>query len=274
MRNAVKRRHQETDEIHINPESTWLNPGIRTLKQLKDWMLVKMGYPLVQVELTDEQLNLCIADAISLYSKYAYTPEKYLVVNLNFYEKDVGIDLSEFNIMSVKDIALQRDNIFGMQNDMFFGMYAFMGQGAGGPMFGMGEGNYVGSWVTYHNLHEFFDLSKRMTGNNPDFQYDKVTKRLVLFPQPIGAYKDQKILLTCNVEPPIEEYYGNEYVRRLCLAEAKILLGTVRKKFSNIQLVGGGSIDTSIGDEGQNEKQAALEDLIRSESKGQFCVIM
>ena len=86
-----------------------------------------MGYPLVQVELTDEQLNLCIADAISLYSKYAFTPEKYLVVNLNFYEKDVGIDLSEFNIMSVKDIALQRDNIFGMQNDMFFGMYAFMG---------------------------------------------------------------------------------------------------------------------------------------------------
>jgi hypothetical protein len=37
--------------------------------------------------------------------------------------------------------------------------------------------------------------------------------------------------LTCNVEPPIEDFYGNEWVRRLVLAEAKILLGTVRKKF-------------------------------------------
>jgi DNA polymerase-3 subunit gamma/tau len=32
-------------------------------------------------------------------------------------------------------------------------------------------------------------------------------------------------------EPPIEEYYGNEYCRRLILAECKILLGTIRKKF-------------------------------------------
>lgn len=81
----------------------------------------------MSVELTDEQLNSCIADAISVYSKYAFTPEKYLTVNLRFYEHGKGIDLSEFNIMSVKDIALQRDNIFGMHNDMFFGMYAFMG---------------------------------------------------------------------------------------------------------------------------------------------------
>ena len=274
MKNAVKQRHQETDEIHIEPESTFLNPGIRTLKQLKDWIYTKLGYPLISVELTDEQLNCCIADALSLYTKYCYIQDRYLQVNLRFYEPGEGIDLSEFNIMSVKDIALQRDNIFGMNNDTFFGMYACMGQGIGGPMFGMGRGDYVGSWVTYHNLHEFFDLSKRMTGNNPNFQYHRETKRLVLFPEPRGHYKDQCILLTCNVERPIEEYYGNEYFRRLCLAEAKIMLGTIRKKFSNVQLVGGGSIDTSIGDEGITEKQAALDDLIRSESKGQFFVVM
>jgi len=74
--------------------------------------------------------------------------------------------------------------------------------------------------------------------------------------------------LTCNQEPPIEEYYGNEYCRRLILAECKILLGTIRRKFSSVQLIGGGTIDTSIGDEGKEEKQAALEDLIKSESRG------
>ena len=52
----------------------------------------------------------------------------------------------------------------------------------------------------------------------------------------------------------MEEYFGNEFCRRLILAEAKILLGTVRKKFSGINLVGGGQIDTSIGDEGREEK--------------------
>lgn len=129
MKNAVKeKRHQETDEVHIQPESTYLNPGIKTLKQLKDWALIRLGYPILTVELTDEQLNCCVQDAMSVYSKYAQFPNKYLNVNLKFYEHGRGIDLTEFNIQSVKDIALQRDNIFGFQNDMFFGAYALMGQ--------------------------------------------------------------------------------------------------------------------------------------------------
>lgn len=88
-------------------------------------------------------------------------------------------------------------------------------------------------------------------------------------PAPNPAVSNQCILATCNCEPPMEEYFGNEFARRLILAEAKILLGTVRKKFTGVNLVGGGQIDTSIGDEGREEKQAALEDLIKSESRGQ-----
>ena len=67
----------------------------------------------------------------------------------------------------------------------------------------------------------------------------------------------------------MEDYYGNEYVRRLLLAECKILLGTIRKKFSSIQLIGGGQIDTTIGDEGREEKQQILENLQKDESQGQ-----
>lgn len=273
MRRAVKNKAEKKEpEIHIKPESTWLNPGITTIEQLKDWVITKLGYPLVSVELTDEQLNSCIADALSIYSKYAYLPEKFLTVNLKYYEHGKGIDLSEFNIMSVKNIGLQRDNIWSMHQDMFFGPYAFLGQGAGGPMFGLGSGNAVGSWVTFHNVQEWFHMADRLMGSNPDWQYDKTTKRLVLMPEPHCKH-DHYILLTCNVQPPVEEYYGNEYVRRLVLAEAKILLGTIRKKYAGVQLVGGGTIDTSIGDEGREEKSQIMENIIRDESKGQFfCV--
>ena len=65
------------------------------------------------VELTDEQLDVCIHDGISLYSKYAYTPERYLILNLKYYEPGKGIDLHEFKVMSVKQISLPRDNIMG-----------------------------------------------------------------------------------------------------------------------------------------------------------------
>ena len=274
MKDAIKRHDIKTDDLPVEPNSTWLNPGIRTEKQLKDWILTKLGYPLLTVELTESQINSCIADGISLYSKYAYTPEKYLIVNTKFYKPGIGIDLKDYNIMSVKDVSFQRDNIFGMTgNDMFFGPYAFFGQGVGSPAFGLGSQSYVGTWTTYHNIHEWFDVAKRMMGSNPDWQYDKFTKILKLMPEPIHYGRNQFILLTCNQEPPIEEYYGNEYCRRLILAECKILLGTIRKKFASVQLIGGGTIDTTIGDEGKEEKQAALEDLIKSESRGQCCYI-
>ena len=48
-------------------------------------------------------------------------------------------------------------------------------------------------------------------------------------PRPTGA--DRYILLTVNAEPPMEEYYGNDVVLHLALAEAKMLVGTIRKKF-------------------------------------------
>lgn len=264
----------EKDELpRIDPNNTYLNPTINTLDKLKTWVLTKLGYPLVTVELTDQQLDVCIGDAIAVYTKYAYYPEKYLVVNLGKYKPGVGIDLSEFNIMQVKDISFQRDNIFGMQHDMFFGPYAFFGQGPGSPMFGLGNGNWVGSWVSYHGIHEFFDLTKRMLGTQPDWQYDKNTKILKLMPEPRGCPCRRVILLTCNCEQPMEAYYGNEYVRRLVLAEAKILLGTIRKKFSSINLIGGGQIDTTIGDEGREEKQKIMEEIISDEGKGQCWII-
>ena len=115
------------------------------------------------VELDDNQLNYCIARATEIYTKYAYLgPDKFLVVDMNRYEPGRGLDLHEFNIASVKDI---------------WGAYAFLGQGNGlYPMFNKaGTTPTIGNWVTWHMVSEFFDLTKRMTGSNPDWRYDKST---------------------------------------------------------------------------------------------------
>ena len=123
-------------------------------------------------------------------------------------------------------------------------------------------------WTLWHNAHEFFDLSKKMCGSNPDYYFDKVTQHLRLMPEP--RYKgDRYILLIVNAELPIEEYYGNDTVLRLALAEAKMLVGTIRKKFQGTALLGGGTLDTEIYNEGKEEKDKIMETLIATESKGQ-----
>lgn len=265
MKNAVK---LDKPEIKIDPNDTWLNQKIDTIEKVKDWILTQLGYPLVTVELNDAQLNSCIGNAIRVFTRYEYHAESYLTVNLKYYKPGEGLDLHDFNIMSVKDIATQRDNIFGQAPDQFFGMYAYMGQGQGSPMFNMGSGNPVGMWTLYHNAHEFYDLSKKMTGSAPDYHFDKVTQHLRLMPEP--HFKgDHYILLTVNAELPMSEYYGNDTVLRLALAEAKMLVGTIRKKFQGTALLGGGTLDTDIYSEGKDEKDKILEELISRESKGQ-----
>ena len=265
MKNAIKQK----PKIKIDPNDTWLNQKIDTLEKVKDWILTKLGHPLNTIELDDNQLNSCVADAIRLFSKYEYRPEQYLSVNLKYYKPGVGLDLHEFKIMSVKDIATQRDTIFGSQPDMFFGLYAYMGQSQGAPMFGMNNVNHVGMWTLWHNAHEFYDLSKKMCGSNPGFFYDKVTQHLRLMPEPRPTGADRYILLTVNAEPPMEEYYGNDVVLHLALAEAKMLVGTIRKKFQGTALLGGGTLDTDIYNEGKEEKDKILENLIVNEGKGQ-----
>lgn len=260
----------ESKEFDINPNSTWIDPGVKELKQLKEWILTSLGWPTLTVELTDSQLNTAIANAIRLFSKYHYEPPRYLMLNLKFYKPHIGIDLTQFKVMGVKDIGFQRDNMMGYGMDMFFSPYAFFGQGGFSPFFGSGNANMVGSWVTWQNMNEFFDLSKRMMGSNPDWNYNRFTKMLTLMPEPhdIGT-RDHFIIAECNCEPPLIEYYSNDTCMRLCLAEAKILLGIIRKKFSNVQLIGGGTIDTEIGAEGKEERDKIIEDIMRVESKGQ-----
>ena len=264
------------DDVQIKAESSFIDPAVKSLVGLKDWILTMLGYPLVTVELNDNQLNICIQNALEKYTKYAYLgADKYLVVDMDCYEPGRGLNLKQFNVQSVKDISLPRDNAFAQGGDLFWGAYSFLGQGSSFMPFNNNSGMpTMGSWVTWHMVNEYFDVVKRCTGSNPDFQYDPITKYLKLMPEPRNHGRHNKMLLTCQVIPPYEVLYGNEYVKKLSLAFAKMLLGTIRKKFGSVQLLGGAQLDTSIGDEGKAEYDSIMENIIRDEGKGQCCFIV
>lgn len=50
-------------------------------------------------------------------------------------------------------------------------------------------------------------------------------------------------------------------------------MGDIRKKFQNVQLLGGGTVDTSIGDVGREEWDKAIEELRSSESFGNIMIV-
>ena len=266
---------KESEDVKAKAQSSFVDPAVKSLKQLKDWILISLGYPLVTVELTDEQLNYCIQNALELYTKYAYFEPKYLTVDMSRYEHGKGINLSELNISSVKEVSFPRDNMFAQGGDLFWSPYSFMGQGQGAfPFNGRANLPSMGNWVTWHAVNEYLDLVQRCTGSNPDFQYDRASGYLKIMPEPHCRKHNNWMLITAQCIPSYEQLYGNEYVKRIVLANSKILLGTIRKKFSGTQLLGGAQLDTTIGDEGREELDKIKEEIIVAESKAQSCFIV
>lgn len=246
---------------------TFTSQGITTREALKDYITHKLGYPQLTVELSNEQLEQAIDDATLTWTKYADLKPRYIIGDLSKYEEadedagvDEGLDLSDYNVAAVHGINGQdtfgmygSDAIWGLSNCMLAtGTYPFMGRQFGGNSF---EG-----FTTLQTAYEFVQMARRVTAQHFDYTFYPLTQKLVLYPSPLkdSRYKDTLVVFQAECVPEDDELYGNDYVKRLAVAFAKITLGIVRSKFQNVTFAGATTINAEIGKEGQAE----LADLI------------
>lgn len=247
---------------------------------IKD-VLLNFGAPLVSVELTQEQLDHCIEYAIMIYTKYASFTPQCLGVDLLDYEDENGINLKKFNISSIKDIAFAPTMGLGMStSELAFGYSGYISQM---PMW------RPYSFVSLECMYELKELAQRMLAPKPDWTFIPQTGVFKMMPEPRLYYRTLwnnyyvskghhrghiPAVLECEIEPQLWELYSNEYVRKLTFARAKILLGTIRGKYSSITLPGGGTLDgASLKQEGQTEEKELIDN-IRQESFGNHFMII
>lgn len=263
-----------SDSRNNKSAMTYINQKIRTRQQLKDWMSRQLGYPLISVELTDEQLDDCIDNATLIWTKYAALRQRYISLDLSQYPvgdeaADIpeGFDLSEFRVASVYGISTGEgfdmgggDSLWSVSNCMLAnGTYPFLNTGH----------TKAGGFTTYQAVVEFVKTAKRVMCEEFDFSFNRYNQTLKLIPNPITANKAfGYTCIECEVVPPDEEIYGNEYVKRFAMAYAKITLGTIRSKFGAVALPGGGTIDTTIGEKGEKELEKLIDNIRKDETAG------
>ena len=272
------------EEPHVDDKSTFLHPAIKSKQELIDWVMTMMGYPLVTIELRQNHYDSAIQNALMLYTKYATFPRKYVLKSSRQYVPGVGIDLSKENATQVTDLQYGVDFsgwsvvLPWMINRTSTGNY--------------GSGNLAGSFVTYHNYIEFRKMAQRVLATQPDWQFNRAAKRLVIIPEPkycgnfpppyhselwpypeLGRIPDPRwgtpMVIEIEVEPPLDEMYCNEHVKRLTLAYCKIMLGQIRGKYDGITLPGGGNVSKDIGAEGKEELDKIMENLRAETAFGQ-----
>lgn len=242
----VKPDHSDS-EVFMPHES-----NIRTREQFRDWIFRKLGYPLVSVELTTEQLDDAIDDAIVEFSEYAYQIRRYYAFELSLYRDEgfempgevVGVDHVDSNLVGPN--AIGAGKIDNYMNDL-------IANGAVGfPLLGRPAGS---GWFNYELAMSYLDLSQRMLGGDYQSSYDVRTRKLVLDPNPrkVGQTSGW-IVCHCQCLRPDDKQFGEVWVKNMALALAKITLGEVRNKFKGVNFPGGGSLSDDVRVDGLRER--------------------
>lgn len=109
------------DVCKVTPEeefrSTYLNSAIKSFKEIRDKILLYLGYPSTSVILHEDQLNEAIRKSIELYTKYCGHTEECLVFTSKVYNRVTGVDLSKlYTIAMVEQIDNPYDSRYALRS--------------------------------------------------------------------------------------------------------------------------------------------------------------
>jgi len=133
--------------------------------------------------------------------------------------------------------------------------------------FSYAMGNYGFDLISWYILKQWLETREKMLSTKRYFKFDERTQHLLLLPEPKAAERFYGCV-SCYVEKPIRDIIKEPWVFQYALALTKITLGRVRGKFGNAQLFGGTNLDTSILQEGLQEKKELEEMMTTGSSTG------
>lgn len=258
----------------------------------------RLGYPVVKVELDPQQIFDAIDIARQKWIKWATsqaTVETYFTVLLragqNFYDLPIGVTevVEYYDQGSTWGI----NTLFTIDNFLF-------SRGVYDPL--IWTGGYGYSLVSYHIARDFLKTVDRYTPSVYNYKYHRYTNQLEVHPFPPSGnaliVQDENgndvtvdspgflLIRSFMIEgshyadmetdpkksawkrgDSDENFYTSDWILEYSLAECKIILGTIRRKFAGFTSIGNTGLDLD-GDalvaEGKEEK-AALEETLRLE---------
>lgn len=204
---------------------------VEAFKEIRDYILYNLGYGLVTIEMIDEMLNTAIIEAIQTFADHYQFNYKVDIVNNiqgSVAEIPEGVDAKH-----IKDVIFQFDTI-GLSTQ---GGILTQSLQIGGVAYVVPYNeNFLNNFniTSYYQYLSQLEDMKRIMGIEYDWQI--LNGKIQLYPnqnswERIGVY---------SADLPNLDEWGNEvWVRQYSLARAKVILGTIRSKFTGLNLSGG-----------------------------------
>ena len=223
------------------------------------YIRTKLGEPTIPVELTNQQLQSCIDDTIYYYNRYRNNKvemEKYLLEGSFADGWNLPDEVKEEDIL---DVIIKPSIPFGFyrgRSGLLNNLYLQY-------IFSSGGGNLSSNIADYRITMSAIKDYAILLGSQP--KWEIIGNKIKIWPDP-PAGSELGIRYLSNVIP--DDVVKDNFFRDLALAEAKILLGTIRSTFpggvpggfDNIQLNG-----ESLLQEGKVEKERAIQRMIKAQ---------
>ena len=262
---------------------TTLNSQITSYDDLSIRIQRQLGAPLINLEISDEQVYDCITDSIEYFTKWAGYTEEYLLFDSKLYKQGVGLKVDdlftasyEMRTSSVSSLSASFDYDLASQRKVIDVFEFSKGEDTGiNTLFTLEQamaqqiyssymiGNFGFDLITWEVLKGFIDTRNKVLALQPQVRFDNRTQILRIMPEPSSDHTYLGVV-GCYVERPIKDLIRERWVQKYALALVKIAMARVREKYQGTNLFGGGSINTNILAEGLKEKETLETELMNS----------
>ena len=222
-----------TDKQHIGTDGTY-DDRIRLIKILKH----QLGYPSVCVELTDEQFNIAIDNALDTFRQRADNAYSHRFVLFTLKKGQQIYYLNDPRNKSDKIVSIMkahRVNLYGINTfSELNGLYAqaFFNQFFNGPNI---------DYVSIHLMHQQSELAETIFAAELGFFWDEASRELNFINR---IAKDERIVLDCAIERTEQELMSDRWCKQWLQAWAESecwdMLGQIRSKYGNLPGANGG----------------------------------
>lgn len=239
-----------------------MNTNITEVRQnMVNSILTRLGSGMIDVELTDEQLQKCIdlAEAKLIQRGDAYVEESLVLLTLKKNQREYILPDEIIEIQQIYRRGYGR--AFGSTGGQNMDPFAMAWTNV--YMAGAINGVRTGGLVTYELHNNYLKTAGKMFGMYMNYSFNPNTHKLVIAENPRSD--DEIILLHSYVDRAeyevLQDRFASLWIENWALAEAMEILGRIRSRFGN--LPGPNGSVSQDGDALKQESKAMKEELTK-----------
>ena len=228
--------------------------AITTLDDFKRYCLRSLGAPIINIDVTDEQIQDRYEDALKMYQQHHFdgTERTYLshqITATDIANKYIALPA---NITGVVRIIPRGVGAIGTGDSALFSAQHTFLMSEMSPLWNAGSISY------YEHSMQHLTLLDQLLNGKPGFRFNKVRNRIY-----IDVSWERKltegtfIVIECQVALSPEEnneIWDDPWLKKYATAQIKRQWGEGLKKFAGVQLIGGVALNgQQIYDEAEQE---------------------